>query len=136
MTDLQTTGVVASILVVAGGLIAYRYTTNRSLARHFRGRQLTPVSAFGTRYYPDPEAAAIATFLLEQMTELAGYDFSGAVPSDGINTDLRLDEIDSLANVELITRVEERFRIEISDIEAKRVLTIDDLVQLIRSKRV
>ena len=85
--------------------------------------------------YADPVKDDIAAFVVAKLEEVTGGAITDAAPQDSFNRDLKLDEIDSLANTELIVEVEEHFGITITDAEATATNTLDDLVELIHSKR-
>jgi len=54
-------------------------------------------------------------------------------PPDGLIHDLRMDELDSLASVEIVIKLEEEFGITITDSEAESVVTIEQLVSCVAS---
>jgi acyl carrier protein len=84
--------------------------------------------------YADPVKDEIAAFIVAKLEEVTGGTIADAAPQDRFNQDLRLDEIDSLANTELIVEIGEHFGITITDAEASATNTLDDLVELILAK--
>ena len=56
---------------------------------------------------------------------------SRAHPSDQFVMDLRIDDLDSLASVEIVMKVEEEFGITVTDDEAQSISTIEQLVNLV-----
>ena len=106
----------------------------RTFARKFAGREQVPVGQFGLRHYADPHKAEIAAFIAITLQELIGYDLTGMTPADRFIEDLHLEDIDSMAAVDILTEVETRFSVKITDTEAAQVQTIHDLVELVASK--
>jgi len=57
------------------------------------------------------------------------------IPDDDFSKNLRyLFEFDSMADVEIIESIESKFFIHISDIEAERIKTINDLVLFVNNR--
>jgi acyl carrier protein len=123
--------------VVAAVVVLYvvdRWRNRRALAQLLASREPVSSAGFGHRHYADAVRAEIATFALSMLEECTGYDFTGALPGDDFVVDLRIEELDSLVAVELITAAEQRYSITISNPEAQRTRTIDDFVQLVYAK--
>lgn len=89
---------------------------------------------FGSRYYTDPIEAEAAGFIMVKLKELTGEPLTDAKPGDRIIGDLYVNELDSLAAVEVIAGVERRFGIAISEEEAARTQTVGDFVELVAAK--
>ena len=69
------------------------------------------------------------------MEEEFGADLSRLSPEDDLAGNLSiLHEFDSLAAVELVTRLEEEFGIKIGDAEAEQTRTVADIIELVQSK--
>jgi len=122
-----------ALAVVVGLFIAQQIGMKRLLKSMLASREPIRATEFGSRHYTDPAKAEIATFILQKIEEICGYDFTGALPTDRWNDDLHIDELDSLVSVEIIQEVERRFGIVISDVEATQVKTIGDFVEVVYS---
>jgi acyl carrier protein len=123
-----------ALAAVIGLYVAQHISMKRRLKSMLAAREPIPAADFGSRHYPDATRAEIATFILQKVEEITGYDFTGALPSDRWTDDLHLDELDSLVSVEILREVERRFGIAIDDAEATKVKTLGDLVELVSSK--
>ena len=81
----------------------------------------------------DPEIPAKVRKI---FSNILGFDFSKISDSDDFSKELQIIwDIDSMANVEIITKIEEEFKIEISDEEAEAATTLKILILLIDKKR-
>jgi acyl carrier protein len=123
----------AIALAVVSLFIAQQISVKRRLKSMLASREPIPASEFGSRHYTDPAKAEIATFILQKIEEITGYNFTGALPADQWSDDLHIDELDSLVSVEIIQEVERRFGIVINDAEATQIKTIGDFVEVIYS---
>ena len=88
---------------------------------------------FGARFFP-AGWTEVASKVRQIIGEAIDIDMSRAHPSDQFVKDLRIDDLDSLASVEIVMKVEEEFGITITDDEAQRIITIEQLVNLVGSK--
>jgi acyl carrier protein len=123
-----------AVVAVCALCVVYQKGIKRAVARTLAGREPVPAPEFGTRYYSDRKRAEIATFIVAKLEELTGYQLTGVLPSDRIIADLRIDELDSLATVEIITEVESQFTIKITNEEAAQAHTIAEFVELVAAK--
>ncbi|SRR5258706_4077597 len=123
------TGVVIMLYVV------YHLRLKRDLKRMLGSRQPVTANNFGRAHYADPVKAEIGSFIVSKLEELSGIELTGTLPHDRIIGDLHLDELDSLATVEIITEVEARFGVKITDTEAAATKTLGDFVELVSAKR-
>ncbi|HEX3068603.1 MAG TPA: acyl carrier protein [Thermoanaerobaculia bacterium] len=136
MVHAQIAAFGAAIIVVVTVYIAYRRRLACDRKRLLESRNPVPSREFGATHYPaDPVRAEIASFILLKFEELTAYDFKGALPEDRIVDDLRVDELDSLATVEIIQDVEVRFGIKVTDTEAAATQTLNDFIELVAVKR-
>ena len=134
MEHLQILAFVAAIVVVVGLYVIYEWRLRRDLKRTLKAREPVAASDFGATHYSDDTTALVATFVLGKLEELTGHDLTGALPQDRIVADLHLDEIDSLATVEILNEIEARFGVSISDQEAAATRTLDDVVRVVTAK--
>jgi acyl carrier protein len=132
--DAKIAAFAVALLLVSGLFVTHHLRRTRRLRQTLAGREPVPAVDFGSRYYTDATAAEAGRFVVATLQELTGYELTGVLPSDRIVADLDLDELDSLAAVEVITAVEARFAIDISDEEAIRTKTIHDFVELVVAK--
>jgi len=89
--------------------------------------------AFGATYFPAIWAKAASRIRCIVGEEL-DMGISRALPSDRFVQDLRIDDLDSLAAVTILTRIEKEFGITITDDEAESIITIDQLVSCVAHK--
>jgi acyl carrier protein len=136
MTQTQITAFVTGIIVVVTLYVTYHRRLRRERNRLLQSRAPVAALEFGATYYgTDPSKAEIASFILLKFEELTGYQFTGALPQDRIVDDLRVDELDSLATVEIIHEVETRFSVNVTDVEAAATRTLGDFIELVAAKR-
>lgn len=135
MIPAQIFAFAAALGIVIMLYIAYHLRLKRDLKRMLAGRQPVTATGFGPRYYADPGKAEVGSFIVSKFEELAGYGLTGVNPQDRIVNDLHLDELDSLSTVEIITEVEAKFGVKITDTEAVATKTLNDFVELVSSKR-
>lgn len=134
MEHLQILAIVLAIVVVVGLYVVYEWRLRRDLKRTLRAREPVVAADFGAVHYSDDTKARVATFVLGKFEELTGYNLTGALPQDRIVADLHLDEIDSLATIEILSEIEAKFGVSITDEEAAATRTLDDVVQLVSAK--
>jgi len=89
--------------------------------------------AFGAAYFPATCMKA-ASRIRRIVGEELEIDISRALPSDRFVEDLRIDDLDSLAAVTIVTKIEKEFGITITDDEAESIITIEQLVYCGASK--
>ena len=135
MNEVQLTALSVGLVVVCGLFVAYHLRMKRAVRKTLAGREQVRAEAFGARHYADPERAEIASFIVTRVQELTGYELTGVLPSDRFTGDLHVDELDSLAAVEIVAAVESRFGVRITDEEAAGVQTVGELVELVAAKR-
>lgn len=122
--------------IVALLVFADSWRQRKKIESAFQGRiPLSPEgfyeSFFRDQGIPFEVVAGVRQVLEEQL----GIDLSRLQSSDDFSTNLSfLLEFDSLADVEIICSLEERFGIKISDDEAAAAHTVSDLILLVNSK--
>jgi acyl carrier protein len=125
---------IVAVALVGALFVAYHVRLKRSVATLLASREPIPVEKFGTRYYSDPLRVEVAAFVAVKLQELTGYELVGILPNDSFDRDLHIDELDSLASIEIITEVESRFGVQVKDEEASGIHTIGEFVELVASK--
>lgn len=102
----------------------------------FAGRESSSRSEFYERYFSSegiPEN--VVTRILNILESYLGVDLSRLHKDDSFASNLSyFFEIDDFADVEIVIDLEHEFSITITDDEAKRTKTIDDIVQLVWRK--
>lgn len=74
---------------------------------------------------------SLATMVIESVSANGGGDLERLTPGSRLVEDVALNE---LQRVQLVLDVEERFDLEISDGDAERIKTIEELVDCVESK--
>ncbi|HKS23888.1 MAG TPA: phosphopantetheine-binding protein [Thermoanaerobaculia bacterium] len=120
---LKAAAFVAALVVVSAMYVVSHARLRRRIRRNLGERS-------EIAQWPDADRAEIATFILGKLAEVTGLDLMHALPSDRF-ADLQIDEFDSMASVEIITEVESRYGITISNEEAKQMQTLGDFVELV-----
>lgn len=113
MPEARIAAFAVAIAVVCGLFVAQQISRKRRLRSMLVARPRVRATEFGSHYYADPKRAEIASFILQKIEEITGYDFTGALPGDRWSEDLHLDELDSLVSVQIITEVGRRFGIDV-----------------------
>ena len=125
------------LLMVAAAIalvVLYEWQARRKLKARLQERiQLTP-REFGNWYFPDPLEAEVAAFIRNTLQDITFTDLEGLEPEDRFIEDLHVEEIDSLALVELVTEIEEKYEVHIAPEEARQAKTVVELVQLVARK--
>jgi acyl carrier protein len=135
-----TTGVVSLALVVLLALVftvvavwmSYRVPRDR-VQQQFADRMPLSDEEFGASYFPARWGKS-ASRVRQIIGEALGIDMTRTRPSDRFVQDLRIDDLDSLASVEILDKLEEEFGIKITDDEALCIITIEELVRCVASK--
>lgn len=107
--------------------------------RKLAGRpQLSPAE-FGRRFAPGSESkAAVATrvrAVIDSVVQHIPLNTAGLLPSDKFVQDLNLEDLDSMASVELAVALEKEFGIPIPDSEAEKMRTTADIVEYFHSRQ-
>jgi acyl carrier protein len=108
----------------------------RKIEAAFAGREALSLEAFYEKYFRSQGVPlAVATGVRLVLEEQLSADLSRLRDTDDFSKDLAFFwDFDSLANVEIVCALEERFGIKISDEEAERAKTVSDIVHLVQTK--
>ena len=108
----------------------------RKLERAFAGRASLGSEQFYEAYFKERGIPFhIVSGVRSILEELLSADLSRLVDSDDFSKNLSFFwDFDSMADVEIVCALEERFAIKISDAEAEQTKTIADIVDLVHSK--
>jgi acyl carrier protein len=123
---------VGIIVAVVGGFTAlwlHDWWNRRLAEKRLATRpQLTP-GRFGQTYFGEQEARArLAGEVREILSHHVPYSLDGLQPADQFIAHLRMDELDSMATVEVVLELEKRYAIEIPDSDAEALHTVGELV--------
>lgn len=119
----------ASVAVV----ILFEHGQRSRVERQMSSRLPLSDEEFGATYFPASWTKA-ASRIRRIVGEELDIDISRALPSDRFVQDLRIDDLDSLAAVTIVTKIEKEFGITITDNEAVSIITIEQLVSCVASK--
>ena len=117
----------------AAFVILFERVQRGRVRRHMSGRVPLSDEEFRANFFP-ASWTEVASKVRQIIGEAIDIDMSRAHPSDQFVKDLRIDDLDSLASVEIVMKVEEEFGITVTDDEAQSISTIEQLVNLVASK--
>jgi acyl carrier protein len=102
----------------------------------FAGRQpLTPMEFYERHFRERGVAPEVVVGVRSILEEQLGADLSRLRDSDDFSKNLSFFwDFDSMADVEVVCALEERFNIKLSDQEAQGAKTVADIVQLVQAK--
>jgi acyl carrier protein len=102
----------------------------------FEGRNKLTPDEFYEKYYSDKGIPKyIIIDILKLLEAELETDLSRIMPDDDFSKNLRyLFEFDSMADVEIIESIENKFSLNISDTEAESIKTINDLVFFVNNR--
>ncbi len=120
------------VALVAAVILFERGQRSR-VARQMSSRAPLSDEEFGATFFPArwTEAASRIRRIVGEQLEI---DMSRTLPSDRFLDDLRMDDLDSLASITIVMQIEEEFGIKITDDEAERIITIEQLVYCVGCK--
>ena len=96
---------------------------------------LTPEAFFEQHFSESPYCKDIVVGVRETLELILQSDLSFLRDSDDFSKNLAFFwDFDSMANVELVQALEDRFNIRIEDSEAERTKTVRQLVDLVHAK--
>src|SRR5574340_616045 len=125
-----------SLLLVSGAAVWLydRVTRNQALGGLAGNPDLTPAD-FGSRYFGGSELRAqLAAELRDIMARHLPYQVGRVTPDDAFVEDLRMDALDSMATVEFVLDVEERFGIKIPDGDAESIRNLRELADYVEGR--
>jgi acyl carrier protein len=109
---------------------------NRRIEAAFAGRERLSPELFYARFFADNGIPChVVQGVREILEEQLGADMSRLTDKDDFSKNLRFFwEFDSMADVEIICALEDRFSIRIEDAEAERTRTVRDMIDLVCGK--
>ena len=133
---VQFLGVCALALLALGFVQHERTQKRRRLEQGFAAREKLGGSMFHERYFARQGIPSDVVAGVRDVLESAlGADLSSLKDSDDLSRNLSFFwEFDSMADVEIVMALEQRFGIRIADSEAQRTTTIRQLVELVHAK--
>lgn len=133
---LAVVAIVAIVVFVAWMVRRDARLQAKQLEEAFVGRESLTPQAFYDRYFLGLGIAPEVVFGIRQiLEEQLGADLSRLQAEDDFSRNLSFFwDWDSLADVEILVAIEERFQIKISDAEAEKTHTVLELVQLVADK--
>ena len=134
---MTTTSIIIIVLVLVTVSVWYdRRKKIKQTIKTFDRRDAVDTQSFYERYYRDKGIdIQIIRGIREVLEKVLDADMSRIQPSDDFTTNLKFYfDSDSMADVEIVVGLEKTFEIIISDEEAQRTKTIDDIVMLVDSK--
>jgi acyl carrier protein len=129
--------VIAIITVIAIPLGIWQARAKRKkIEKAFANRQTLDERAFYERYF---ESRGVPFFVVSRVRKILedelDADLSRLSSEDDFSQNLSFFwDYDSMADVEIVARLEEEFRIKITDIEAAQSRTVEDIVNLVWNK--
>lgn len=128
---------IAALVVLL--LINYRlepWQKKRKIERVFSGREPQTSEQFYDRYFKEQ---GIPFYIVDGVRNILekqlSADLSCLADRDDFSKNLSFFwDFDSMAAVEIVCALEEKFGIKITDSEAEKTLTINDIVKLVNSK--
>lgn len=126
-------------IVVVLGIISVRlesWRKTRKIEIAFSGRQPIETEQFYDRYF---KAKGIPFYIVDGvrsiLEEQLSADMSRLAGNDDFSNNLSFFwDFDSMADVEIVCALKEKFGIKISDEEAEKTHTISEIVNLVYSK--
>ncbi|WP_426172133.1 acyl carrier protein [Pseudoduganella sp. R-34] len=108
----------------------------RRIERAFQGREsLTPETFYETYFLKKGFPLSVVAGVRDVLETQLSADLSRLVDTDDFSKNLSFFwSFDSMADVEVVCALEERFHIEISDDEALNAHTVEDIVSLVHKK--
>jgi acyl carrier protein len=109
---------------------------NKAIEKAFQGREVLSAKNFYDKYFKDKGVPKnIVVGVRKVLEEQLLADLSRLSSADDFSKNLSFFwEHDSMADVEIICALEERFGIKIRDNEAKNISTVEQIVNLVHEK--
>ena len=110
-----------------------KWSAKRRFDNAFRGRKSLSTEAFYAEYFKSQNIPKYIVYGVKQiLEEQLNADLSKLSAEDDFSKNLSFFwEFDSLADVEIIIALEEKFNIKIRDSEAEKTYTVRDRVHLV-----
>lgn len=129
-------GIVAAVVLMA---VLVRMDSSRKAKKVeavFAGRESLVPDQFYERYFRDKGVSIdVVNGVRAILEEQLGADMSRLADTDDFSRNLSFFwDFDSMANVEIVCSLEERFAITITDEEAESTKTVGDIVGLVTRK--
>lgn len=134
---IQAALVIAALAAIAIPLGIWQTRAKiKKIEKAFANHQTLDERAFYERYF---EARGVPFFVVIKVREILedelDADLSRLSAEDDFSRNLSFFwDYDSMADVEIVTRLEEEFRIKITDTEAERTHTVEEIVDLVWNK--
>ena len=108
----------------------------RKIEKAFSGREALLPEQFYERYFAAKGVPfEVANGVREVLTEQLDADLSRLIDADDFSKNLSFFwSFDSMASVEIVIALENKFSIKIEDVEAERARTVGDIIQLVCEK--
>jgi acyl carrier protein len=126
--------IVAFVLAVGAPMWIYASRAKRKrFEAAFAGREPLDAQAFYERYFQSRGVPADVVIKVRRILEdVLDADLSRLKAEDDLTSNLSFFfQYDSMADVELVIRLEEEFGIKITDAEAEQTHTVEDIVSLV-----
>jgi len=113
-----------------------KWSAEKRFDNAFRGRKSLSTEAFYTKFFKHQNVPKQIVYGVKQvLEEQLSADLSKLSAEDDFSKNLGFFwEFDSLADVEIIIALEEKFNIKIQDSEAEKTYTVSDIVHLVWMK--
>ena len=124
------------LLIVVVVAVMEKKAKAKKLASVFSNRESLTIEAFYHRYYNLTDIPySIVEGVIKILEEELDTDMSRLNVDDDFSQNLSFFwDYDSMANVEIICSLEEKFKIKILDKEAEETKTVNDIVNLVARK--
>lgn len=108
----------------------------KTIADRFGSRELLAPDDFFDHYFAEPKyRREIVVGVREILEQILDSDLAFLRDSDDFSQNLSFFwDFDSMANVELVQAIEDRFKIKIKDNEATQTSTVRQLIDLVHAK--
>ena len=128
--------IIAVAVIIAYYLPNERKEKEEAIENAFRGREKYSAEQFYNKYFKEQGVPAyIVHGVKEVLEDNLDADLSRLIDEDDFSKNLNFFwEFDSMADVEVIIMLEEKFNIIIKDSEAEQTLTVKDMVYLVWEK--
>jgi acyl carrier protein len=126
---------IITVIVITLGLWQTRAKIKK-IEKTFVNRQPLDERAFYERYF---ESRGVPFFVVSKVRTILEEELDADLSRLSIEDDFSQNlsffwEYDSMADVEIVTRLEEEFRIKITNTEAEKTHTVEDIVNLVWGK--